>query len=363
MPDIATTVAQLMTDGSTQRIAANPMAQFGTAARRYIGAEILPERTVTERAFRDDSIRYRTVIANSGSRYSPAQKKGANIAGSMLVELGDNDIAGELDAREYDMLVDLLGSNATIDAMAQLIGFLDKRANLPLIELNELHRWQAICNAVVQRRGDNKYTEDVNYPNPSGHRVTAAAAWSNNATDPMADITGRVDFLAAKGYTVSRIITTRAVLSILAGNAEIKKRAGVAAINASGQITSAIGRVSMQGLAGIFESDGLPAPEIYDLQYLTQTGSGYFYPRGCMTFICSTGRDASVDRADADPVVLQNTLGYMAIGRAAGQPTPGRKLRMQAFDNKPPRVEVEGWETSLPVIQDPEATATISSIS
>jgi hypothetical protein len=56
-------------------------------------------------------------------------------------------------------------------------------------------------------------------------------------------------------------------------------------------------------------------------------------------------------------------LGYTAIGRGAGQASNGRVIRAEAFDNKPPRIEAEGWQTALPVITEPEALAVISSIS
>ncbi len=94
--DIYTLVQQMMADGTFARIAGNPAAQFGTPKRSYLGAEILPEKTVEENAYREDGIRYRTVIANSGSRYSPSQKEdGGALVGTFLVELGNQDIARE----------------------------------------------------------------------------------------------------------------------------------------------------------------------------------------------------------------------------------------------------------------------------
>ena len=45
------------------------------------------------------------------------------------------------------------------------------------------------------------------------------------------------------------------------------------------------------------------------------------------------------------------------------QAAPGRVIRSEAFESKPPRIEAEGWQTSLPVVTDPEAVAVIESIS
>mgnify|MGYP003422155071 FL=1 len=110
MPDIASLVRTLMDDGSVAALALNPAAQFGIAPRRYVGAELLPERMVPENAYREDAIRYRTVIANDGTRYSPSQKKSGEIVGSFLVELGNSDIAREFTARDYDALLGEVGT-------------------------------------------------------------------------------------------------------------------------------------------------------------------------------------------------------------------------------------------------------------
>ena len=364
MADIASLVRTLMDDGSVRALAMNPQAQFGIAPRRYIGAELLPERRVEENAYREDAIRYRTVIANDGTRYSPSQKKSGEIVGSFLVELGNSDIAREFTARDYDALLRLLGSNLSMDAAVTLINWLDRTVNLALAEKNELQRWQAIVDASVVRSGDNGYTETVTYSNPANHRAAAGGTWSSDAYDPFTDILAMADLLEGKGYTVGRILTSRTVLSILAGNDKVKARTGVATINASGQISATAGRATRDAINMALERDGLPPLETYDLQYRTQTGSGYFLSRAAFVLVATTGRDETIDRADSEDLpTINDTLGYLAMGRAAGQATPGRVLRMQAYEDKPPRIEAEGWQTSLPVITEPEAIAVINSIS
>ena len=363
MADIAGLVNQLMTDGTVPTIALNPQAQFGIAPRRYLGAELLPERTVDENAYREESIIYRTVIANDGTRYSPTQKKGAALIGSFLVELGNSDIATEFTSRDYDALLRMLQTRPTMDAAATLLNWLDRTVNLALIEKNEKQRWEAIVSASVVRSGDNGYTETVSYSNPANHRAAAGGTWSNDSYDPFADILAQADLLESKGYTVGRIITSRTVLSILAGNDKVKARTGVATINASGQITATAGRATRDAINGALERDGLPAIETYDLQYRTQTGTGYFLSRSAFVLIATTGQDESIDLGDTNSLMVENTLGYTAIGRATGQAAPGRVLRMEAKQDKPPRIEAEGWMTSLPVVTNPEAIAVITSIS
>ncbi len=360
--DIAALVASLIADGSVRTLALNTGAQFGIAPRAYLGASLLPERTVNDNAFREEGIRYRTVIANSGTRYSPTQKKGAELIGSFLVELGESDIAREFTSRDYDALIRLLQNNPTMEAAATLTRWLDT-VNLGLIELNEKQRWDAIVAASVVRTGDNAYTETVTYSNPANHRAAAGGTWSSDAYDPFGDILAMADLLASKGYTVNRIITSRAIVSILAGNDKVKTRTGVATINTSGQIIATPGRATFSAIDGALQRDGLPAIETYDLQYRTQTGTGYFLPRGVFVMVATTGRDETLDFGDTGPIVINDTLGYMAVGRPAGQSVPGRVIRMEAKQDKPPRIEAEGWQTALPVITEPEAIAVINTIS
>ena len=363
MADIASLVRTLMDDGSVRALAMNPQAQFGIAPRRYIGAELLPERRVEENAYREDAIRYRTVIANDGTRYSPSQKKAGEIVGSFLVELGESDIAREFTARDYDALLRLLGRNLSMDAAVTLVNWLDRTVNLALAEKNELQRWQAIVSASVTRSGDNDYTETVDYSNPANHRAAAGGTWSSDSYDPFTDILAMADLLEGKGYTVGRIITGRTVLSTLAGNDKVKARTGVATINASGQITATAGRATRDAINMALERDGLPPIETYDLQYRTQTGSGYLLSRAALVLVARTGRAEPIALGDPPDPTTHDTLGYTAVGRAAGQATPGRVLRMEPKEDKPPRIEAEGWQTSLPVITEPEAIAVINSIS
>lgn len=363
MPDLLTLIQDMRSDGSFTTIATNPLAQFGRRQRRYLGATLLPEMMRTRNAYREDSIKYRTVMANAGTRYSPAQKKDGDIVGSFLVELGESDIAREFTGERYDALLDYLQRNASMEAIANLTNWLDTTVNLSLVEFNELQRWQAIVDASVVREGDNGLSETISYPNPDNHRAAAAAAWSNDSTDPFADIFAMTDLLASKGYTVNRIITSRQVVSILAGNDKVKTRVGVAVVNTSGQITSAVGRATLAAINGVLQADGLPTIEMYDLQYRTQTGTDYFLPRDVLVLVATTGRDQEIDLGDEEPLVMVDTLGYTAIGRGVGQANPGRVIQADPKTDKPPRIEAEGWQTSLPVITEPEAIAVITGIS
>lgn len=356
-------VNQMRADGYFSDLANDRAAQFGTRARRYIGAEILPERTVDKNAYRETAIKWRPILAGASTRFSPPTMRGGAISESMLIELAEADIQRELTGEDYDALLAYLGRSATMQAMASITSFVDTTINLAMAELNELWRWQAIVDAQIDLRGVNAYRETVDLPNPSGHRFAATVQWSDDANDPMTDIHAAAEVLTGKGLTPSRIICSRDVVSILTQNAKVKARAGVAVISPTGQIQGAIGRATLDTLNAIMAQDNLPVIETYDLQWRTQDGSGYFLPRATFVMLASTARDQTLDLADEEPLVLRDTLGYTAVGRAAGQAAPGKVIHVEQFSDKPPRIMAQGWETVLPVILEPEAITVIHTIS
>lgn len=362
MPDIATLIDQMRRDGSIQRLARNRAAQFGTESRRLIGAEVLPARDVEENAYTDDTVRYRTNVANAGTRYSPVQLKGNVLVGSVDVKLFDTDIGSELTSRDYDALLRYLERNQSMEAIASVTNFLDTTVNQALEELREVYRWQAIEKALIQRRGHNGYKEDIPLSNPAGHRAIAAAAWSNDATDPFDDIFNRAQLLTDKGFGISRIITSRRVLGIMGQNEKVRTRAGAITVNVGGGLVVQGGRASINQIGQIFQDNGLPAPEMYDLVYRTQTGTVRFISDDVMIFLGLTGQDIDLTTGADVVEILPNVLGYYAVGKATGQPTPGRVIQAKFKDDRPPRIEAQGWETTSPVINEPEAIATIQSI-
>lgn len=362
MPDIATLIDTMRRDGSIERLARNRTAQFGTETRRRIGAELLPARDVEENAFTDDTVRYRTVIANAGTRYSPVQLKSGVLSGSVDVKLFDSDIGSELTSRDYDALLRYLDRNQTMEAIASVTNFLDTTVNQALEELREVYRWQAIEKAIINRRGHNGYKEDIPLSNPPGHRVTAASTWSNDANDPFEDIFNRAQLLTDKGFRVSRIITSRKVLGIMGNNDKVRTRAGLITVNVGGGLVVQGGNATQEQIGRMFRDNGLPVPEIYDDVYRTQTGTVRFISDNVMIFIGETNQDATLDIGADTVEILPNVLGYTAVGRAAGQSAPGRVIQAKFKDDKPPRVEAQGWETVSPVITEPEAIASIEGI-
>jgi hypothetical protein len=366
--EIAALLDQIQADGTLHRIATDPAVQFGTGTRRYIGAEILPERQVTVNMFRETKVSYRTVLANHGDRYSPAQKKNGKFVGHFDVILSDSDIADEFTGAEYDALIQLITPltgpiDAAVQGMAavgQLNRWMDKGINLPMVELNEKMRWQALVNKQVNLRGDNGYKEDINYPKFADLTITAQN-WTDDTIDPWDDVFAIMQAFALRGVTIRRIVAGLQVVQIMAKNAKVRARAGhITVLN--GEVTSNLGFATLAQMNQALTSDGLPAIETYDLQYRTQTGSGYFLPRDVMVFVGTSDNEEAIDLGDGQFETIEGTLGYLAVGRGVGQSAPGRRLRMEAFDDKPPRVTGQGWQSSLPVITEPELIGIIKGI-
>lgn len=365
--EIRTLLRRMQDTYAFANLAGNRLAQFGPDNRRYLGAELLPERPVNKNYGVETGIKYRTNIANDGGRYSPVQMKQGVRSGSFEWALGYQDIGSPFNAPDYDALIEMLDPiNGVEDApalegIAQITQWADATLLRPLIEKIELQRWQAIVGASVLRVGDDGYRETVTYPNPAGQRVTAAGTWSNNAYDPWADIIAGRNFLAAKGYRVTRIISGTTAVTKLQNNTLIRQRGGVLSLT-GGLLTGLLGGVSDVRLAEMLQNDSLPGVEKYDLQYFTQTGSGYFLPRDVMVLVADTNRDERIDLGDLAPEIVFNTLGYVPIGKAAAQPRAGRVIKVKHMDEKPEGLKGEGYQASLPVIAVPEAFYVISGI-
>jgi hypothetical protein len=361
--DIRGTVQMMYDSGVITNLANNPMNQFGPASQPLLSASLMPEQTVPQNEYREENIQYRTVIANDGTRYSPVQKKRGILAGWMDVRLANQDIGSDFTSSDYDTFLSLLNSNADMDAVTNLLNWTDLTLVRPLNIKIEKMRWDCLIDASCVLTGDNNYRETVAYPNPTGHRVATGGSWADDAYDAYLDIVKGVEFLASKGYTASRIISSTPVVSTLQNNDKIKERAGSVALSSISGLTTVPGRVSRTDLNGMLGQDNIPPIEVYDQQYKTQTGSGFYLKRDVLIIIASTARDRTVaGNGDNQPITVPDTLGYVGVGRPAGQSSAGRRVLLTPYENKPPRIEGEAWQTTFPVMTDPESVYVINTI-
>lgn len=362
MADIAGLIDKMKKERTVQAILTSPLAQFGTKTRQYLGSTILPEKVVAANMYTEEKIRFRSIIANASQRFSPIQLKDGALYGAWDVKLAESDQGSQITASDYEALLRLSGQSASMDGVAQITGALNTMVNIPLVEHNELMRWQAIVNAQVLGKGDNGFRYTVNYDNPAGHRAAVTNAWTVDTNDPFDDIYTMVRLLASKGLECGRIITSTRVVGIMAQNAKVASRTNRLVV-AAGAIVAQPGNVGLAQINAALSADGLPPIEKYDLQYTTSTGTARFLPDTVMVFIAKTGRDVNLDLGETTGVeVLPDTLGYLGVGTPAGQTAPGRVAILQHFETKPPRIEMQGWQTSLPVVTEPEAIAVLTGI-
>ncbi len=367
MPTIVEVVNEMNEAGVPEVVARNSAAQFGTRDRSYLGATLMPERTVMVNMYREEAIRFRTVIAADGTRYSRVQRRGNDLFASFEVELGNSDIGADMSAQQYETLMRYLDSNQSDNAIRAATRWMDVRVLRALVENAERQRWEALLFGKVWRVGDDNYRDLVEYANPPFHRLSPAKAWTDPTTDIFEDIHTAVQTLIDKGYRPGRIITSRRIVNIMARNNTVKMRGGITVVN-GGTIATASGRASLSDINALLSDDGLPPIETYDLQYRTQAGSFRFLPENAMLIVATVERDDDLDMGDANvedliPFELRGTqVGYHAIGKATGQPTPGRVINLFAYTNKPPRVEAEGYMCHLPVVQFAEAMVSILGI-
>lgn len=362
MADLAGLIEQANRDGRFAQIASDPFTQFGTNARRMVGAELMPERQVEDYMFRDEAFRFLSTIANDESRHSPPTMQKMAERAAMDVILGDSGIATQLNTPEFEAIRTKLNRGDSMGAMSGLLE-LPEKMNMALQELNERQRWQAIVSSTITRDGDNGYAETVPIEAPAGHRVNAGGTWTgdNTVRDPFLDILAGVDFLAGKGRVVRRIITSRPVASILALNYKMQSRTGINVVNSTGQIGVSPARANAQGINDAFQREGLPPIETYDLMWKKGQASGYFLARNVIVLIAGTDNSATVER-NGQAFTMEGTIGYTAIGRVAGFDTPGRQLQVNYIPDIPPRVEAKAKQSSFPVLQDREAVYVIGSI-
>lgn len=368
--EISQLLDQMQTDGTLYRVASDPSVQFGTPQRTYVGASILPERTVRQNAYRESRIGYRTLVANHGSRYAPAQRKNGKFVGHFDVILSDSDIADEFTGEEYDTLLAMLtpitgpitADNAVgMAAVAQLVRWIDKGINLPLVEVNEKMRWEALVDKRVVLRGDNGYRENINYPSYPDLTITASD-WRDPLVDPMTDFQRLTTAFSGRGVDIARIVMGLPAITLLLNNTIIKGRIGPVVIANGNNLMQSSSIIDVTALNSLFARNNLPAIEPYNLQYRTSTGSKFFLRRDAALIVGRSDNEETLDLGEGTFEVLPGTLGYTAVGRGVGRSSPGRYIRSEAFDNKPPRINAEGWQTSLPVITEPELVGVINGI-
>lgn len=367
--DIASLLAYLINQRQFQALLNNLLTLWGPSNRPLLGPSFLPPRLVMENEGVIERVRIRTVAAVDGTRYSPAQlADGGQLFGSVRYRLGNSDIARQFTGPDYDALVRYLNTNQSMQAAAMLMNLYDAAIVQALSEHDEIPIWEGIVLNHLTSRGDNGYFEYEDGPDLTGHRVAAGGNWSDATYNPYDDIDAQAQLLVDKGFerTGIRMVTTDRVRRILMSNPFTAKRAGRVLVMGGTMAETFTGSVDINDLNGVFAGLGLGEPVTYDRRISTRTGQVRAYPEGNFTMIAATGRDEEVmynQDNPADVRIVQDALGFNGIGRPNGRAIAERATEIRAFTNeKNARIEAEGWQTTGPVILEPEAIANISNI-
>lgn len=361
-------------------LANSPQLQFGTEQEPFLFAQLLPERTVEQNAFREDRIRMiEPPPALDGTRYGPAQMAEGGVSyGSFMVELGYTDIANQLTGRQLDALIKILDQNAgSPEAIASTIRWIDLNLIRPHLRKNELQRRDALLLGSVARAGTDGLSETITLYTPSGFRPEVSGGTvgspaglfaTSTATDPWDNILAARDLLGAKGKSVQAMYCTSSFLTDLSKNPAIKLRTNKVTVNASGQIEGYSQRPRQSEINMLANDDGLPAFTVYDYGYKAAAAaafSRYMEPTTDRHYLLMLG--STDNRMGLDGLVQDNNsdlfefdvLGYYGIGTNAGQTAPGRTLYTEVSNRKPAGLYGESYQCGFPVIQEPESFVVI----
>jgi hypothetical protein len=370
----------LRRDREFSKLLGNLLAQWGPPGKPRMSAIFLPPRLVEKNQDTIEEVNIRTVAAIDGTRHSPAQLVDAGeLFGKINYRLGHSDLARQIVGPDYDGVLAWLNRGVPMEAAARVMGMFSTMILDALVDHDELANWEAIFRNEITRRGNNAYFEYEQGPDLSGHRVNASVNWTTQTVDgsgqptndPWAsDIIPRIRFLTRLNYDRGgiRVVLTDRQLQTLAEHPATTRRAFSGSI-ATGQTIDQASSVMVESdVYSVFRKLGISQDRIYvnDQRIQTRTGETRCTPEDEMAFIASTGRTEEVRFNVDNPSevrMVENTLGFSAIGVANGMSNPGRQSAQRAFENqKDARIEMEGWQASGPIILNPDAISVIKEI-
>jgi len=367
MADLYELWANLLEEEFPDRVLSDPAVQFGTDRKQYLGAGLLPEQLVDRNEYTETKVVYKTFPALDGTRYSEPKMQGQQLVGSFRVTLGEVDTASQLTGNDLDVLM-RVAERDPAQAVRRLRTWMINMFPVSLAEKAEIQRWQAFVDAQVPIKGMDGNDEVITMPDPVGHRSTVLggtenepAGWYASDYDPIQDFMAIRQLASQKGYTIRRIIGDTDITMAIAMNQIMRNRVSGALQISNGEMVSLGGGIlSLTQINSYLSSNyGLPPIEEYDTTYnsLAAPGQSFFKERGALCFFATTGRDAEFISGDdsVDYEIIPDTLGYYAIGTAVGQTAPGKVFANQVKTMKPVGIYGQGFQTSFPVVTEPEA--------
>lgn len=248
----------------------------------------------------------------------------------------------ESDQYLVERIAEALGGDMAATIFAD--GALRTRAILQRVELA---KGEALATGKVSIN-DQGLKLTVDFGVPAEHMdVAPTVLWSDRANStPLSDATlWRDTYVANSGQQPGAIVVSQQVMSDLQSNAEI---IGSVAGTASGRT-----RVTREDVAALFVSEGLPAPEVYDAQYRSPTGTMVrAIPADRFVFLPAGGAGFGQTQFGITREAVELARGSYLGGD--GQPgVPGVAVTtMKTFD--PVEIWVKAAAVALPVISSPE---------
>jgi hypothetical protein len=369
--DIKSLLTYLAANGLLRNKQNNLLTQWGPKNRRMLSTIFLPPRLVDNNQDTIDDVRFRVVAAQDGTRHSPAQiVDGGEMFSKINYRLGHSDLARQITGPDYDAINKFLRGGNFEAAIGKVVGIFSTFIIQALVEHDELANWEAIQFNKISRRGNNAYYEYEDGPDLENHRVAAGGDWSDPDYDPYVnDIIPRARLLTSLGFDIGGIrpVTTQRVMELLADHPATLRRAYLGPAPVPGQTLEEVAVPTDQSdVARVFRKIGMQAPITHDLRIQTKTGEKRAFAEGHMTMIASTGRVERVNYNVDDPTqvkVVRDGLGFNGIGTPNNAQGPGRRNETRAETNrKDARIELEGWQATGPVIQEPTAIADVFDI-
>ncbi|HEY9648634.1 MAG TPA: hypothetical protein V6C88_19795 [Chroococcidiopsis sp.] len=288
----------------------------------------------------------------------------------LTVRLGHIDIASQMTARDMKRLGQLLDGSDRAAAEEFLTRWLTRAIRLGIEEKAELQRWQMLCNAQVTVQYVDQPARTLNFTDlqVDGHRVSVPSGttgsptgWYSDSFDPMKEtIIPLKIMLEEKGFMVSRIVTSTTIRDgVLASNEQMMRRSGGTMVINSGGTLETIDR-NLSDINARFIANELPAPEVYNLRYKTQSSTARFLGEDKFVMLCTTGRSMEIDLGDEGIQVIEDVFGYYGVGVSDGQTEPGAVITTKYSDVKPVGVYAEGYEEGFPVLLEPEALVVVT---
>ncbi|NER90373.1 hypothetical protein [Moorena sp. SIO3A2] len=368
---------QFLEDNVWQKIADNPLVQFGTPTNQLLGSRLLPEERTTLRYFERDEMEFRIIPALDTSRYAPPAIQYDGITfGTIRVSLADQSSASQLTAAKLDELVRALrNEQAGTQADDLLIDFYNN-LNQRLVIKSEIARWETLLQARNLREGVNQYQEEVLFAYP------AANAWLINngnsgylqigGTDELSgwynrdyDISGydpiEQDFYRAKeiledqGYFMQAIYMDSKAARALERNGAIRAWTNSSfRIDVTGQIGALSRQPTRQEVNQYLLGNDFPPITVYNQAYQTETSFRfYMQPPGTPSwrhYILIVGRvdeqtELYYEEKD-ETVTLENVLGRHFVGIVAGRTSPGRVIYSEVKERHPMGIYAEAIQVT-----------------